>query len=310
MLLRTLDVNLIVLLQALLTHRNVTRAAKVVGLSQPSMSHALARLRSHFDDPLLVTSGRDSQLTARAKALISPVNEAVWSLERVFSPLENFEPGESERLFRIAAPDNLAFYVLPKLAKVLSGQAPGVQVRVCGLPQGWAAAMQRGDFDLKLGRHYAVPEGFESHQLFVEPFGCVVRQDHMAPPQPTLTEYAGFDHLMVVPNGPITVEPTGEVDRLLAEHGLRRRIAMTVPHFMVAPFIVAESDMVLTAPRRLLAPLAEPLGLRFVEVPVSVRPYRLSLIWAKRSHEDEAHAWLRNKIVHILEASKAELLGW
>ena len=118
------DTNLIIALRALLVHQNVTRAAKEVGLSQSSMSHALSRLRAHFDDPLLVPAGRALALTERGKNLMAPVAEAVAHLERVFAPAERFDPRTSHRVFRIAATDNLELYVLPRLAAALQKRRP------------------------------------------------------------------------------------------------------------------------------------------------------------------------------------------
>ncbi len=115
-----IDTNLIVALRALLQERNVTRAAKAVGLGQSSMSHALARLRVHFGDPLLVQVGRNMVLTERAKGLLGAVEQAVENLEKVFIQSERFDPRTSARVFKVAAPDNLEFYVLPRVTR-----APG-----------------------------------------------------------------------------------------------------------------------------------------------------------------------------------------
>jgi DNA-binding transcriptional LysR family regulator len=294
------DTNLIIALRALLVHENVTRAAKDVGLSQSSMSHALARLRAHFGDPLLVPAGRELVLTERAKALVEPVAEAVARLERVFARAEPFDPRISRRTFRIAATDNVELYVLPHLAATLQKSAPGIEVRVCALPENWVMALQRGDIDLKLGRKYPVPDALESQELSQEQFACAVRRGHPVRPKPSLREYAGLDHLLITPTAPPTAEPSGYIDDLLAKQGLRRRIVLTVPHFLVAPFIVANSDLVLTAPVRLLDPFVKLLRLRRLELPLKLAGYKLSQVWAARSRDDEAHRWLRSTIAQAL----------
>jgi DNA-binding transcriptional LysR family regulator len=298
--LRGVDTNLIIALRALLVHQNVTKAAKDVGLSQSSMSHALSRLRAHFDDPLLVPAGRELVLTDRAKDLIEPVAEAVARLERVFARAEPFNPRTSRRTFRIAATDNVELYVLPYLAGVLQKSAPGVELRVCALPENWVMALQRGDIDLKLGRKYPVPAALETQDLSQEHFACVVRRGHPVGPKPSIREYAGLDHLLVTPTAPPTAEPSGYVDTVLAKQGLRRRIVLTVPHFLVAPFIVATSDLALTGPARLLDPFAKLLKLRRLEIPLKLTGYKLSQVWAARSRDDEAHAWLRSTIASAL----------
>jgi DNA-binding transcriptional LysR family regulator len=290
--LRGIDTNQVLALHALLTHRSVTRAAKDLGLSQSSTSHALARLRAHFGDPLLVPAGRALVLTERARGLAEPVAEAVVRLERVFARPEPFDPRTSRRVFRVAATDNVELYVLPSLAAILERSAPGVDVRVCALPEDWAAALQRGDVDLKLGRRYPVPAALESEVLSQETLACVVRRGHPAPTKPSLQAYAALRHLLVAP----TATGSTPIDAVLEKHGLRRRIAMTVPHFLVAPFIVASSDLALTAPARLLDPFARRLRLRRVELPLRPPGYQISQVWAARSRDDEAHAWLRSTI--------------
>lgn len=304
--LRGIDTNLVVALHSLLVHRNVTRAGKAVGLSQSSMSHALARLRAHFGDPLLVAVGRQLVLTERGKALVEPVDEAITKLQRVFTPPAPFDPKTSRRLFRIAATDNLELYGLPKLAEVLLRSAPGIDVRVSALPGDWISALERGDIDLKLGRKYAVSRALESQDLSEERFGCVVRRGHPARGKPTLENYAALDHLFVTTSSESTERAAATkspVDEILAKHGLQRRVRMTVPHFLVAPHIVAGSDLALTAPTRLLAPFVKSLGLRKLELPFEIPAYTLSQVWSARSNHDEAHRWLRGQVARCFSAA-------
>ncbi len=304
--LRGVDTNLIIALRALLVHQNVTKAAKEVGLGQSSMSHALARLRAHFDDPLLAPAGRRLVLTERGKALVDPTNEAVAALSRVFARAVPFDPRASKRRFRIAATDNVELYVLPSLAATLQKIAPGIDVSVVAPPPDWPMALQRGDIDLKLGRRYPVAGPLESQVLSREHYGCVVRGGHPAPGRLTLKQYAQLDHLLVAPTAGPTTEPLGYVDAVLEKHGLRRRIVMTVPHFLVAPFIVASSDFVLTAPLRLLDAFAKRLRLRRVELPVKLSGYELSQVWAARSTRDDAHQWLRGAVQSAFAAPSRE----
>lgn len=292
--LRSIDTNLVLALHALLTRRNVTRAGRDVGLSQSSMSHALGRLRAHFDDPLLVRVGRELVMTERAKSLVGPVAEAVGGLERVFGGgAERFDPKTSRRVFRIAATDNVELYVLPKLAAALQKKAPGITLRVGALPADWPSALKRGDIDLKLGRKYTLPAGLVGQDLSEEALACVVRRGHRVRSAPSFAALAALDHLVVMPSGALGAEPAGAVDAALAKRGLERRVAMTVPHFLVAPFIVASSDLVLTAPERMLRPFVETLRLRRLALPFDVPGYTLSQVWAARADDDEGHQWLR-----------------
>ncbi|HWL88917.1 MAG TPA: LysR family transcriptional regulator [Polyangiaceae bacterium] len=302
MLLRGIDTNLIVALHALLHERNVTRAAKSVGLGQSAMSHALSRLRAHFDDALLVKAGRSMVLTERAVSLILPVEIAISHFERVFVHEEKFDPRTADRTFRIVATDNLEFYLLPKLVALLEREAPKVALRVHQLAHDWPGALQRGDADLKLGRKYKIASGLRSQDLLEERFVCVVRKDHPLASRRALTlaEYAGLLHVVVSPSAGLGDVASGYVDALLSKHGLERRIVLTVPHFLVAPFVVAANDVVLTASERLLAPFRRSLGLRTVALPLRLANYKLTQVWAERSHDDQGHQWLRQAIARTL----------
>jgi DNA-binding transcriptional LysR family regulator len=155
---------------------------------------------------------------------------------------------------------------------------------------------------LKLGRKSDVPATLESQDLSLETFCCVVRRGHPARSRPSLQEYAALDHLLIAPTPSVGVEPIGVVDALLAKQELRRRIVMSVPHFLVAPFVVASSDLALTAPARLLVPFVKPLGLRRLELPVKIPSYKLSQIWAERTRDDDGHKWLRSVVAGTLRS--------
>jgi len=197
----------------LLREQNVSRAAQSMGLTQSSMSHALAQLRAHFGDRLLVPSGHRMVLTDRARTLIEPVGLAIAQVERVFAPASTFNPSTSDRTFRIVATDNIEVFLLPRLMAVLGTQAPHVDLRVHHLPVDWMRALANGDVDLKLGRQYRIPATFRSEELFEERFTCVVRQGHpLRSARPTYKQFAELSHLDVVPTGSATLDTRGVVD--------------------------------------------------------------------------------------------------
>ncbi len=301
--LSAIDTNLLVALRALLHEQTVSGAARSVGLAQSSMSHALARLRDHFGDPLLVRSGRGMALTERAGALVLPVEEAVAQLERVFEPGTAFDPAKSDRKFDIVATDNIEAYLLPRLMPALSQEAPHVRLRIHHLPEDWMRALNDGQADLKLGREYAIPDRFHSEHLYEERFTCVVRQGHpFRSPKPTLKEFAELHHIAVVPGSVAGRASRGFVDDVLAARGLQRHVALTVSHFLVAPHVVAASDLALTASERLITPFLRSLRLRTLQLPLPIEPYRLTQVWARRSHADASHRWLRGMIARAARA--------
>jgi len=286
-----IDANLVVALDALLKERNVTRAAKRLGLGQSATSHALARLRRLFDDALLVKAGRELVLTDRAAALLGPCSSAVSELQRLFAEPTPFDPRTARRKFRIASTDNLELYVLPRLSAILSKEAPFVDLRFRQLNADWPTALQQGELELKLGRSDKVPAGLRSEDLFRDRIVCVARRGHPMGRRLSLRQYAALSHILVAPGG----AERGFIDDVLEAAGLERRVAITVQHFLPALFAVAASDSVLTVPSRLLAAVPG-LRLRSVPLPVRTTDYTLSQVWSERYDRDEGHRWLRQVV--------------
>jgi DNA-binding transcriptional LysR family regulator len=232
-----LDLNLLVLLDALLHERNVTRAAERVGLSQSAASHALKRLRDHFDDPLLVR-GRDGMaLAARAKALAAPIDHALRTLEATLRDSGTFDPRRSRHTFTIAMTDYLAVLLLPALHARVAREAHGIDLRVTAIVADVEATLSSEETDLVITMA-AQPEepGLYQQRLFEERYVCVMRRGHLAARrQLTLDAFCALDHALISPrNG------RGVVDRALAVVGRERRVAAQLPHWLVAPHLVAE----------------------------------------------------------------------
>jgi DNA-binding transcriptional LysR family regulator len=224
--------------------------------------------------------------------LLGPAADAIAQLERVFAPPQPFLPRTSRRVFRIAATDNLELYVLPRLASILATEAPHVDLRFHHLPKDWAAALARGAFELKLGRKYRLTPPLRGEDLARDHLVCVVRRGHRAPRRLTLRQYASLSHILVAPGE----TERGFMDEVLARHGLQRRVAITVPHFLVALFAVAASDHALAIPARLIEVIAPALRLRTIPLPARPAEYVLSQVWAGRHEADEGHRWLREVV--------------
>lgn len=291
--LQAVDTHLVVALHALLSERSVTRAARRVGITQPSMSHALSRLRTLFDDPLLVQFGRQMSLSARARELLPKARVAVEHLAAVFGPRERFEPDVSTRSFRLVATDNLELLLFPTLARTLAAQAPSVTLRCRNIPSDWAEKLRHGEIDVKLGRGGSVPDGCRATLLARETLVCVMRRGHPASRKPlTSARYAALSHLVIAPHGG---ERT-KLDNVLAEQGLERHVAMTLSHFLVAPFIVADSDLILTVSARVAKVFSRKLGLVTRPCPVAPATYDLTMVWPASAEFDAGHVWLRSAI--------------
>jgi DNA-binding transcriptional LysR family regulator len=303
MLLHGVDANLLFALRALIRERNVTRAARAIGIGQSSMSHALSRLRAHFGDPLLVKVGRLLVLTERARSLIEPVEAAATELERVFLREPAFVPKSSRRLFRIVGTDNLELYLMPRIAALLEREAPNVSIRFHALPKDWAAALSRGEADLKLGRRYKLTAGLRDQELLLEKFVCVVRRGHpVLRRRFDLAAYTKLGHVAIAPSLGLSETYASVIDEQLAHQNRSRRVVLTVSHFLAAPFIVAASDLVLTASERLVSSFAPSLDLAVLQPPLALRSYRLSQVWSDRAHADPGNAWLRGLVSRAARA--------
>jgi DNA-binding transcriptional LysR family regulator len=287
-----LDLNLLTALDALLRERQVTRAAATLGLSQPAMSHALKRLRELFGDPLLVRSGQGMALTARAAELQPRVREVLARVPPLLEP-EPFVPAHCARTFRLVMTDLVGWLLLPTLVGHLAEVAPRATLRVLPPMEDVPAALETGRVDLALGVHSRPPEGLRQQRLFTDTLVCVVRQGHPSVRGGlSLKTYAGLSHVVVAPRG----LPGSAVDEELARRGLRRHVALTVPHFLLAPHVVAGSDAVATLSAHLAARLAPLLSLEVHLPPLPLPGQPISQLWHERTHADPAHRWLREQV--------------
>jgi DNA-binding transcriptional LysR family regulator len=301
--LRGLDLNLLLVLEAALRTRHVTRAARELGLSQSAASHALARLRAALGDELLVRTPRGMVRTARAEALADPLAEALAALGRALAGPEPFDPARATRTFRLGCADYAQLVLLPPLMRRLATEAPGVSLFVMPAAQAEAthAALAAGELDLSLGPTIpgAPTGGVHRRHLLDETFVCVVRGGHPVLAEGlTLERFLDLDHGFIAPRG----APGGAVDRELAARGRSRRVALTVPHFLVMPHVVASTDLVATVARRVAELVAGPLGLCLLEPPLPIPGFQLGVEWHERAHRDPAHAWLRRCLAEVAGA--------
>lgn len=295
------DLNLFVAFDALVTEGNVTRAAERVGLTQPAMSHALARLRKLVDDPLFVRTSQGMSPTPRALELAPTIRRALGEIDSALNERDSFEPRAAHRLFTLASVDFGSLVVLPPLLARVREEAPGVDLLVRPLRnETIEEQLAEGEVDVALGVLYDdAPPWMIQKRLFDERFVCLVREGHPTVRGPiSLDEYVALEHALIAPRG----KQGGHVDRALARLGKKRRVVLTVPHFLVAPILVARSDLVLTLPERVARAFAGMLPLRTVEPPLDVEGFSVSAFWHERQARDPAHAWLRSVIVDVCRA--------
>ncbi len=305
--LHRIDLNLLVALDALARERNVTKAAARAGVSQSAMSHTLRRLRELFDDPLLVRGRGGMVLTPRAEALAVPLRSGLVSLARTLAEPPAFEPEQASRTFRIVSPDLFDALVLPTLLRRLLREAPSVDLAVVPMSKRLSDSLETGEVDLAIYPVLLDPQPFEldtqvdaelqRRTLFRDSFRCFVRNDHPALAgrrKLTLTAYTRLNHVLVSPGG----EGPGVVDRVLEARGLQRRIALRVPQFATALEVVAQSDLVLTAPSS-LSRCSTGSSLASRPAPVDIPEHAITMIWHPRFTEDPAHRWLRELMIDV-----------
>jgi DNA-binding transcriptional LysR family regulator len=299
--LNALDLNLVKILDALLSERSVSAAGRRVGLSQPAASHALRRLRDLLADPLLVPSQGGSVLTPRAEALREPVRRALAALEETFRAPVGFDPGTARRVFTIASTDFVGLIVMPKIWPLVAKHAPGIEIDV-KTTSGASTfeSLRNGTFDLALGVLKVLPRDIAFEHLFEERFVLVVRHDHpLLDGELTLERLAGFPAVLVAPTGD---SRRGYLDSLLAARGLQRRVAVTVPQFLLAPHLLADSELTLVLPRRVAEVGARPLGLAVRDLPEAVSSFNASMVWHRRLDSDPALVWLRDLVRRAVSA--------
>jgi DNA-binding transcriptional LysR family regulator len=285
-----LDLNLVPALDALLRRRNVTRAAEDVGLSQPAMSRALARLRELQGDPLLVRTRAGYVLTPRAQAIQPRLADAIASLRGVFQT-QSFDPVEVRRTVRLAAADTHTILILPGVMARLAAAAPGVDVRVEAYRPDTPDRIENGELDLAFAlASTPLPPGAYSEVVGEDRLALVVREGHPAAGRPwTIRDYGAWRHVGVALMG----DGKSEIDAVLAAHGVSRRIALVTPHFMAALAAVAASDMVTTVSAAFARRFASTLGLRLFVPPFGEASLQTTLICSHIRAKDPFLVWFR-----------------
>lgn len=291
--LASLNLNLLPALAALLRERNVSAAARRVGVSQPAMSHALARLRTVLGDPLLVVAGRKMALTPRGEQLAAALPAALDRLDEVLAPPRPFAPATATQRFRIATFDYFEVTTLPEVLAYLRRHAPGIHLDVERVDAAAITRLVDGELDLILGAEsMAMPGGLMRRVLYRDPFAVIARAGHprVGPGRLTLERYVELDHLLVAVEG----RGPGVVDRALARHGLARRVALRLPHFSSAGLAVACSDLVATVASTVAHRARQLHGVQVLAPPLEL-PSPALVAWWPRQHDDEpARRWFRD----------------
>src|ERR1700752_3892196 len=260
--LNDIDLNLLVIFERLLVEGRVSRVADGLGVSQPAVSNALARLRKLLGDELFLPTPRGMQPTPFAEQLAEPVGHALGTIRGALNKRNSFDPASSERAFRIGMTDIGEIYFLPPLMEELLRVAPAVAVStVRNHTVKLRDEMEAGHVDIALGFLPGLKAGFFQRRLFRHRYVCLFRKGHpLDKRKMSLGEFSQADHVVVVSEG----TGHGKVDEQLERAGIKRKVRLTVPHFVAVGHILHSTDMVATVPERFAQRVAEPFGLSYV----------------------------------------------
>ena len=296
------DLNLLVVFEAVLKERHVGQAAETLNLSASAISHSLGRLRRLLNDPLFLRTPRGVVPTARAMELAEPVADILARVRSVVATAAPFDPATSTRRFMIAAPDAVSAVLLPRLLAALARLAPGINLglRQALPPPGvlsqeltWQPLLEEletAGLDLALLPVDTVPARFAARKLYDNlDLVIAMRAGHPLLADPTLDRFCAMQHVVVSLMG----DPFGFVDSALARENRSRRVALTVPNFMTALGVIASSDLVGTMPRLLVSMYGPRLGLASIEMPVQKLPHlQISAVATRAALTDAGVAWL------------------
>lgn len=307
------DLNLLVLFETVFAERHVGRSADRLRLSPSAVSHGLGRLRRLLHDPLFLKTPKGVVPTERAISLAPSIADALQKVREVVSLAEPFDPATSTRRMTIGAPDGVTAVFLADLLADIGERAPGVDMSIRQLlpiaderepDRAWRTTFSELDanaLDVAIIPSDEGPARFARHALFEEDFVLVMRPGHAFLDRPTLDAYCASRHLVVSMTG----DPQGFVDVALARQGLERRVALTVPNFMFACAMVADSDLLCAVPRRLAERFGGRLGLAATEAPLAIGRFRLNAFVPKAAMMDEGIYWLIQRIADAASQPRA-----
>lgn len=306
-----IDLNLLVVFEAVLDERHVGRAAERLNLSASAVSHGLGRLRRLLNDPLFLRTPKGVVPTARAIELAAPIANILAQVRSVVATAEPFEPAKSKRRFTIGAPDGVSAVVLPPLLAALRKAAPSVDIGVrqllpphAGVPyeRAWHPALddlEARAIDIAIVPIHEIPVRFAGRVLYEEEFVIASRAGHPYAKSPSLKRFCETNHLLVS----LTGNAHGFVDTALAERGLKRRIELTVPNFMMALAIIAETDLIAALPKQLVAMHAARFGIVSTKAPLPPRRDSIRVVASRAALMDTGVAWLFG-VIHDIPVAK------
>lgn len=292
-----IDIRLLAVFNEIYKTRSVTAAAQALALGQPAVSVALSKLRHTLGDPLFVRTSSGMEPTPFGEGLVRPVRAVLDAVETVLGHRDDFDPATSQRTFRICMTDISQLVLLPKLWQPLRVQAPGIQIEILPLSRDTARLLESGEADLALGLMPQLEAGFYQQLLFRQYFVCMASADHpRITDQLSLQQFEAEDHVVISSSGSAPLIIENEISR----QGIVRRIALQIPNFLGAAFLVEHTDLLITIPKLLGEMLQGRGAFRIYPVPFPLPQYDVKQHWHERYHHDPGSRWLRQMISELL----------
>lgn len=288
--LRSFNLNLLIVFEAMMTERNTTRAGELLGLSQSAVSNSLAQLRTLFGDPLFVRTRNEMVPTPRALELIGPVSEALARMQKIVAPPEEYDPSESKRTFRVGMTDYTAFVMLSRVLNRVRSASRSIKISIQNINASQIhSAIENDDTDLCVGSPSEPNDAHICELLFKDDWVCARHADGSNRPL-TMSDYLAASHVVVGKT------LSNHVDRALAKAGVSRNNVISVPFCLAAPIVVERSDLYLTLPRRLAIEFSRGRNIEIRELPFATRGFSVSMVYHSRFADDPGLKWLRQII--------------
>jgi DNA-binding transcriptional LysR family regulator len=291
----SIDLNLLLVFQEVYRARQISGAAKRLGLTQSAVSNALARLRRTFGDELFVRTAQGMQPTPFAEQLAEPVGAALAQVELALNQRSGFEAASSTRRFTVAMSDVGEVYFMPALIERCRSMAP--HVRISSVRAGSIALkeeLESGRVDLAIGAFDDVSEALYQRLLFRQPYVSMFRSRHpLASGEVTLERFVAAEHLLV----DSADSPYERINQLLEKAGIGAATWFRVPHFTAVPYIVSAGDLVVTVPQKLAQRASAPFGLVWIAPPLALPSLQTNVFWHRRFNQDPGNQWLRGLVV-------------
>lgn len=305
------DLNLLVVFDAIMTESSITGAAARIGMTQPAVSNAVARMRVVWNDPLFVKQGRGIKPTPCAERLWQDIHEPLLEIRQV-TAVGEFTPATSDRVFRIGVSEHPVDMIWLPLRKVMETEAPNICLHSVPIHRNTEALLLDASIDLAVHYYVGNHEKICTSWLFSNKLVCVVRPNHpvlksldskgILP----LTPYLEEDHLLVSLSG----EAHANVDDILAQRGMSRKISMTVNHFSLVPSIIKDSNLICVTPQSVVASAVRAGELIVVPLSFDIEPAPISLLWHTRQNRDAGNIWMRQLIAKFANAETAKMAAW